>query len=341
MNFFKTGVAISLVGGASAFTGAPVSSQGVPTRNNLRSSYIAMEPQTAEPTSTTASTFTAAFSAGALAAIAGGLASSKRKTQMRGTMLPPSRESHPYVKSTIPRGKDALPEGATYGSPTDGSLGETVIPEDVSPNSGMIKDLDGKEVKGVDIPRPEDLLESPRFPAFQGSVGGYFSKNTRERHAITWTSKEERWFEMPIGGWALMNKGENLCYFRRKEQCIALGKGLRKVKIENYKIYRVKKDGEVVFMHPADGVFPEKVNKGRVQVNGRPFQCGMNVPQGFLKFSKYQGKSYEVDPLTTMFIRAKFTALQDHENLFPLPRPLSGPGLSVEDAKAVGKPASM
>jgi len=284
---------------------------------------------------------TAAFSIGALAAIAGGLASSKRKTQMRGTMLPPSRESHPYKKSTIKRGKDALPEGAKFGPPTDGSLGETVRPEDVSPNSGLVLDLDGKEVKGVDIPRPEDLLESDRFPAFQGSVGGYFSKNTRERHAITWTSKEERWFELPIGGWALMNKGENLCYFRRKEQCIALGKGLRKVKIENYKIYRVKKNGEVVFLHPADGVFPEKVNKGRVQVNGRPFQVGMNVPQSFLKFSKYQGKSYEVDPLTTMFIRAKFTALQDHENLFPLPVP-RGPGMTDEEAKAVmRKPASM
>ncbi|CAE7576522.1 psaD [Symbiodinium sp. KB8] len=90
-----------------------------------------------------------------------------------------------------------------------------------------------------------------------------------------------------------MNQGENLCYFRKKEQCIALGKQLRKMKIENYKIYRLKKDGTVIFMHPADGVFPEKVNKGRVQVNGRPFTIRGNPQQSELKFTKYQGKGYE------------------------------------------------
>jgi len=60
------------------------------------------------------------------------------------------------------------------------------------------------------IPRPEDLLESPKFPLFMGSTGGYMSKATRERHAITWTSKEAFQFEMPTGGFAIMNKGENL-----------------------------------------------------------------------------------------------------------------------------------
>jgi len=299
MNFFKAGVAVSLVGSASAFTGVPVS-QGA-TRHLRSSNYIAAEPQSAEPAST-ASTFTAAFSVGALAAVAVNLAS-KRRTALQ----------------IHKRGE--LPAEGDYGPPTDGSMGETVKLADKSPNSGSILDTYGKEVKGVDIPRPEDLLESPRFPAFMGDVGGYFSKNTRERHAITWTSKEEMWFEMPTGGMALMNKGENLCYFRRKEQCIGLGKGLRKAKIENYKIYRVKKNGEVIFMHPADGVFPEKVNKGRVQVNGRPFQCAMNVPPAFLKYTKYAGKPFEVDPLTTMFIRAKANALEDRENLFPLPNP--------------------
>jgi len=325
MNFFKTGVAMSLVGSASAFTGVPVSPGA--TRSLRSSSYIAVEPQTAEPAST-ASTFTAAFSVGALAAVAVGLSSSRRTALRAG-----------------------LPEGATYGPPTDGSQGQTVKWEDKSEYSGMVKDTYGKEIKGVDIPRPEDLLEDPRFPAFQGSVGGYFSKNTRERHAITWTAKEEMWFEMPTGGWALMNKGENLCYFRRKEQCISLGKGLRKYKMENYKIYRVKKDGQVVFLHPADGVFPEKVNKGRVQVNGRPFQCAMNVPQSFFKFTKFATKSYEVDPLTTMFIRAKYEALADTENLFPLPNPkFDDDGMVLSEAdrkmleerqKAKMKPASM
>jgi hypothetical protein len=39
----------------------------------------------------------------------------------------------------------------------------------------------------------------------------------------------------------ISDKGENLCYFRKKEQCIALGKQLRKYKIENYKVYRINK----------------------------------------------------------------------------------------------------
>jgi len=171
------------------------------------------------------------------------------------------------------------------------------------------------------IPRPEDLLESPKFPLFMGSTGGYMSKATRERHAITWTAKDAYQFEMPTGGMAIMNKGENLCYFRKKEQCIAVGKQLRKMKIENYKIYRLKKDGTVIFLHPADGVFPEKVNKGRVQVNGRPFTVAQNPQPGTLKWTKYHMKSYEADPLTTLFVKARIMAFKDWENLFPLPQP--------------------
>ncbi|CAE7039919.1 psaD, partial [Symbiodinium sp. KB8] len=85
------------------------------------------------------------------------------------------------------------------------------------------------EVVAEAIPRPEDLLDSPKFPMFEGSTGGYMSRSTRERHAITWTAKGQAKFEMPTGGFAIMNQGENLCYFRKKEQCIALGKQLRKM----------------------------------------------------------------------------------------------------------------
>merc|ERR1712151_124183 len=138
---------------------------------------------------------------------------------------------------------------------------------------------------------------------------------------ITWTSKEAFVFELPTAGIAVMNAGENLCYFRKKEQCIALGKQLKARKITNYKIYRIAKDGTVTFMHPADGVFPEKVNKGRVQVNGRPFTVGQNPRQGAVKWTKYHMKSYEADALTTMFVRARIAAFEDVENLFPLPNP--------------------
>ena len=94
--------------------------------------------------------------------------------------------------------------------------------------AAVIRRAESKELIIEAIPRPEDLLDSPKFPMFEGGTGGYMSRSTRERHAITWTSKEQIKFEMPTGGYAIMNKGENLCYFRKKEQCIALGKQLRR-----------------------------------------------------------------------------------------------------------------
>jgi len=171
------------------------------------------------------------------------------------------------------------------------------------------------------IKRPEDLLDSPMFPMYAGATGGYISKSTRERHVLTWTAKQEAQFEMPTGGIAIMNKGENLCYFRKKEQALSVGKQLRKMKIDNYKIFRLAKDGTVTFLHPADGVFPEKVNKGRVQVNGRPFTVYQNPQPAELQWTKYHMKSYEADPLTTMFVKARVRAWTDQENLFPIPQP--------------------
>merc|ERR1712039_411 len=145
------------------------------------------------------------------------------------------------------------------------------------------------------------------------------------------TAKEEAYIELPTAGIAVMNAGENLCYFRKKEQCIALGKQLKARKITNYKIYRIAKDGTVTFMHPADGVFPEKVNKGRVQVNGRPFTVGQNPKPGALKWTKYHMKSYEADPLTTLFVKARLEAFADVENLFALPNP--GGWVSIDDTE--------
>ncbi|MBC6417750.1 MAG: photosystem I reaction center subunit II [Prochloron sp. SP5CPC1] len=132
-------------------------------------------------------------------------------------------------------------------------------------------------------------------PKFGGSTGGLLTKaEVEEKYAITWTSKQEQVFEMPTGGAAVMNAGENLLYLARKEQCLALGTQLRtfKPKILDYKIYRVYPSGEVQFLHPADGVFPEKVNEGR-EFNGKINRnIGSNPEPATLKFS---GKApYEV-----------------------------------------------
>ncbi|MGV2829496.1 photosystem I reaction center subunit II [Myxosarcina sp. GI1(2024)] len=130
---------------------------------------------------------------------------------------------------------------------------------------------------------------SGQTPKFGGSTGGLLtSAFVEERYAITWTSPKEQVFEMPTGGAATMHEGENLLYLARKEQCLALGAQLRtnfKPKIQDYKIYRIFPNGEMQYLHPADGVFPEKVNEGR-EYNGKiDRSIGKNPQPSTLKFS--------------------------------------------------------
>ena len=126
-------------------------------------------------------------------------------------------------------------------------------------------------------------------PIFGGSTGGLLTKaEVEEKYAITWTSSKEQVFEMPTGGAAIMNEGENLLYLARKEQCLALGAQLRtkfKPKISDYKIYRIYPSGEMQYLHPADGVFPEKVNEGRPIINSVPRSIGENPSPAAVKFS--------------------------------------------------------
>jgi photosystem I subunit II len=126
-------------------------------------------------------------------------------------------------------------------------------------------------------------------PLFGGSTGGLLSKaDEEEKYAITWTSSKEQVFEMPTGGAATMRQGENLLYLARKEQCLALGGQLRtkfKPRIEDFKIYRVYPSGETQYLHPADGVFPEKVNAGREKQNANARNIGSNPEPAAVKFT--------------------------------------------------------
>lgn len=142
----------------------------------------------------------------------------------------------------------------------------------------------------------EDIKLSGNTPKFGGSTGGLLTKaEVEEKYAITWTSSKEQVFEMPTGGAAIMNSGENLLYLARKEQCLALGAQLRtkfKPRIQDYKIYRVFPSGEIQYLHPADGVFPEKVNEGRDFNGTKDRRIGQNPQPATIKFS---GKApYEV-----------------------------------------------
>lgn len=125
-------------------------------------------------------------------------------------------------------------------------------------------------------------FDSKHFPEFGGSTGGWLqAAETEEKYILTWTndrtiqSTTENLFEMPTGGTALMKTGPNLAYFARKEQCLALGKQLRtQFKITDYRIFRLFPSGEIQFLHPKDGVFPEKVNEGRTTVGKCDFSIG-------------------------------------------------------------------
>nr|WDA98956.1 photosystem I subunit II [Sciadococcus taiwanensis] len=124
-------------------------------------------------------------------------------------------------------------------------------------------------------------------PSFGGSTGGWLrAAEIEEKYAITWSSKEERVFEMPTGGAATMRAGDNLLYLAKKEQCLALGTQLRtKFKIQDYKIYRIFPSGEVQYLHPKDGVFPEKVNKGRKAIGIIDHTIGKNANPAQVKFT--------------------------------------------------------
>ena len=126
------------------------------------------------------------------------------------------------------------------------------------------------------------------LPQSIASTGGLLnSAETEEKYAITWSSTKEQAFELPTGGAALMNSGENLMYFARKEQCLALGTQLRgfKPRIEDYKIYRIFPGGDTEYLHPKDGVFPEKVNEGRPMVGHTPRRIGENPNPASVKFT--------------------------------------------------------
>lgn len=131
----------------------------------------------------------------------------------------------------------------------------------------------------------EKTSEKNYTPIFGGSTGGWLrSAEIEEKYAITWNSSKEQIFEIPTGGAALMLEGENLLYLARKEQCLALGTQLRTLKIKDYKIYRIFPSGEVQYLHPKDGVFPETSNEGRTPVGKRDFSIGKNPNPASVKW---------------------------------------------------------
>jgi photosystem I subunit 2 len=133
---------------------------------------------------------------------------------------------------------------------------------------------------------PPELKPDTPSPIFGGSTGGLLRKaQVEEFYVITWEAPKEQIFELPTGGAAIMRSGPNLLKLARKEQCLALGTALRnKFKIK-YQFYRVFPNGEVQYLHPKDGVYPEKVNPGRSGVGINARSIGKNVNPAQVKFT--------------------------------------------------------
>ncbi|KAG6432242.1 hypothetical protein SASPL_103817 [Salvia splendens] len=136
---------------------------------------------------------------------------------------------------------------------------------------------------------PPELDPNTPSPIFGGSTGGLLRKaQVEEFYVITWESPKEQVFEMPTGGAAIMRQGPNLLKLARKEQCLALGTRLRSKYKINYQFYRVFPNGEVQYLHPKDGVYPEKVNPGRTGVGQNFRSIGKNVSPIEVKFTGKQ-----------------------------------------------------
>merc|ERR1712176_1593269 len=145
---------------------------------------------------------------------------------------------------------------------------------------GKDADVKEKKKKADVIWSPPNLDANTPSPIYGGSTGGLMNKQKYE-------------FEMSAGGYAFMRQGPNLLKLARKEQCLELSNDFRLEKEFKKKIivkksisfYRVLPSGEVQYLYPADGVYPEKKNKGRKGVNQNLRRIGQNVDPGALKFS--------------------------------------------------------
>ncbi len=121
-----------------------------------------------------------------------------------------------------------------------------------------------------------DLAASYPF-VFDGNVGGLLdASELEESYAIIWVnSSPSSIIELPTGGSAIMSKGQNSMCFAKKEQCLTIAKQLRiSFKITNYRIVRTFPNGEAQFLHPKDGVPPEKVNEGRLPIGKQNSSIG-------------------------------------------------------------------
>merc|ERR1712224_1006977 len=123
-------------------------------------------------------------------------------------------------------------------------------------------------------------------PDFGGGTGGLQRKaQVEEFYLLTWIAKSELLFELSSFGVAKMLKGKNLLKLSRKEQCLALSIKLRNTYKINAYFYRIFPNGEIQYLHPFDGIYPEKVKNRRLGSNQKMRLLSQNIQPFKLKFT--------------------------------------------------------
>mmetsp|Transcript_29958 Transcript_29958/g.71362 ORF Transcript_29958/g.71362 Transcript_29958/m.71362 type:complete len:207 (+) Transcript_29958:101-721(+) len=198
------------------------------------------------------------------------------------------------VMSSSVSARASVPRSASLRAPRATALKARTLVGAPARRGGVVVRAEEKAAapekkKEEEVWTPPTLDPDTPSPIFGGSTGGLLKKaQVEEFYVITWDGKKEQIFEMPTGGAAIMRKGPNLLKLARKEQCLALTTQLRTKFKTDACFYRVFPNGEVQYLHPKDGVYPEKVNKGRVAANTPGRRIGENPNPVSVKFT---GKS--------------------------------------------------
>merc|ERR1712224_662999 len=147
-------------------------------------------------------------------------------------------------------------------------------------------DVCNKLNKSSSFWKASKLENDTSSPDFGGGTGGLQRKaQVEEFYLLTWITKSEFLFELSSSGVAKMLKGKNLLKLSRKEQCLALSTKLRNTYKLNACFYRILPNGEIQYLHPFDGIYPENVKSGRLGSNQKMRLLGQNTQPFKLKFT--------------------------------------------------------
>ncbi|KAL0393079.1 UNVERIFIED_CONTAM: Photosystem I reaction center subunit II, chloroplastic [Sesamum radiatum] len=136
---------------------------------------------------------------------------------------------------------------------------------------------------------PPELDPNTPSPIFSGSTGGLLRKaQVEEFYVITWDSSKEQMFEMPTGGVAIMRQGPQLAETDPERAVSGAGDEAEIQVQDQVPVYKCFPNGEVQYLHPKDGVYPEKVNPGRTGVGQNMRSIGKNVSPIEVKFTGKQ-----------------------------------------------------